>query len=104
MEMKATCTYVAETSAFLPKAFYLYNKHRMRGEKIDGKIEVIYSYQAVFPTRNWIQNSSFIHVTKTGSVSLSLCTLVFLSIRELLAIGDVTRDHYMEVASICCER
>lgn len=40
----------------------------------------------------------FFCMTKTFSVSLSLRALVFLSIRELLAVRHVTRDHYMEMA------
>lgn len=37
-------------------------------------------------------------MTKAGSVSL--CILTVLSIQELLAIRDVTRDHNVEVALI----
>lgn len=34
------------------------------------------------------------HTKKMVSVSLSLCILVFLAIQEILAIWDITRDHY----------
>lgn len=34
-------------------------------------------------------------MTKTGSVSSSLCALAFSSIQELLAVTDVTRDRYV---------